>query len=157
MRRAGLAGSGPAITSRSWTSSGGTTTSGRFFRNIGSRSASITRNEAIRNKAGGAVCQSSDGTACTGNWSDGWLVWADTNGNGALNAGEAVLRYSQARSKLTVGNTGGTVAFDARGRRLAAVNQSLTLRPDECGGQPLQSTLAINASGQVTLAKGACP
>ena len=118
---------------------------------------SLARGEAIRNNGGGAVCPSTNGTACGGAWSDGWLVWADTNGNGALNAGEAVLRYSQARSKLTVGNTGGTVAFDARGRRLAAVNQSLTLRPDECGGQPLQSTLAINASGQVTLAKGACP
>ena len=117
---------------------------------------SLARSEAIRNKGGGAVCPSTGGTACGGTWSDGWLVWADTNGNGALDAGEAVLRYSQARSKLTVGNTGGTVAFDSRGRRLAVGNQSLTIRPDECGGQPLQRTLTINASGQVTMAKGAC-
>lgn len=117
---------------------------------------SLARSEAIRNNGGGAVCSSASGTACGGSWSDGWLVWADANGNSALDAGEAVLRYSQGNAKLAVSNTGGAVAFDPRGRRRAVGNQSLTLRPDECASQPLQRTLTINASGQVTTAKGAC-
>ena len=119
-------------------------------------SLSLARSEAIKNKGGGAVCPSSSGTACVGNWSDGWLVWADANGNSALDAGETVLRYSQGNPRLTVNNSGGTVAFDPRGRRRAAGNQTLTLRPDECGSQPLQRTLTVNASGQVTTIKGAC-
>ena len=119
-------------------------------------SLSLARSEAIRNNGGSAVCPSNSGTACAGNWSDGWLVWADANGNSALDAGETVLRYSRGNPKLTVNNTGGTVAFDSRGRRRAAGNQTLTLRPDECASQPLQRTLTINASGQVTTVKGAC-
>lgn len=117
---------------------------------------SLARGEAIRNNGGGAVCPSTNGTACGGAWSDGWLVWADTNGNSALDAGEAVLRYSQGSPRLAVSNSGGTVAFDARGRRRAAGDQTLTLRPDECADQPLQRTLTINASGQVTTVKGTC-
>lgn len=118
---------------------------------------SLARSEAIRNGRGGAICASSNGVACAGSWSDGWLVWADTDGNSALDAGEAVLRYSQGNPRLTVSNAGGTVAFDSRGRRVAVASQTLTIRPDECGGQPLQRTLAINASGQITTTKGACP
>lgn len=119
-------------------------------------SLSLARSEAIKNKGGGAVCPSSSGTACVGNWSDGWLVWADANGNSALDAGETVLRYSQGNPRLTVNNSDATVAFDPRGRSRAAGNQTLTLRPDECGSQPLQRTLTVNASGQVTTVKGAC-
>ena len=117
---------------------------------------SLARSEAIRNNGGGAVCSSANGTACGGNWSDGWLAWADTNGNGALDAGERVLRYSQGNARLAVTNSGGTVSFDSRGRRRAVGDQTLTLRPDECASQPLQRTLTINASGQVTTVKGAC-
>ena len=120
-------------------------------------SLALARSEAIENKGGGAVCSSSNGTACVGNWSDGWLVWADANGNSTLDAGETVLRYSQGNPRLTVNNSSGTVAFDPRGRSRAAGNQTLTLRPDECGSQPLQRTLTVNASGQVTIVKGACP
>ena len=117
---------------------------------------SLARSEAIRNNGGGAVCPSTNGTACGASWSDGWLVWADTNGNSTLDAGEAVLRYSQGNPRLAVSNTGGTVAFDSRGRRRAVGDQTLTLRPDECASQPLQRTLTINASGQVTTVRGAC-
>ena len=117
---------------------------------------SLARSEAIRNSGGGAVRSSADGTSCGGGWSDGWLVWADTNGNGTLDTGETVLRYGQGHPRLTVSNAGGTVAFDGRGRRTAATGQSVTIRPDECGGQPLQRTLTINASGQITTAKEAC-
>ena len=120
-------------------------------------SLALARSEALRNKRGGGVCASSNGTACGANWNDGWLVWADVNGNGALDAAEAVLRYSQLSPRLQgAGPGGGVVAFDARGRRQAAANQAVTLRPDECGGQPMQRTLTINASGQVTTVRGDC-
>lgn len=119
-------------------------------------SLSLARSEAIRNKGGAGVCPSSNGTACVGNWSDGWLVWADANGNSALDIGEVVLRYSQGNPGLAVSNSGGTVVFDPRGRRRSAGGQTLALRPSECSSQPLQRTLTVNASGQVTAVKGAC-
>jgi type IV fimbrial biogenesis protein FimT len=120
-------------------------------------SVSLARSEAIRSTAGGGVCSSSDGAACNGGWGDGWLVWADTNADGTLDAGEAVLRYSRGNGRLTANGPNEAIAFDARGRRRAAADQALTLRPSDCGGHELQRTLTINAAGQVRTVKGACP
>lgn len=119
-------------------------------------SLSLARSEAIRSARGGAVCSSNDGAACNGSWSDGWLVWADADADGTLDAGETVLRYSRGDARLVAAGPGTVIAFDARGRRRAAAAQTLTLRPAECGGQPLQRTLTISAAGQVRVAKGSC-
>lgn len=45
------------------------------------RSEAITRNASI--PASVSVCPSSNGTACGGSWSNGWIVYFDANGNGA--------------------------------------------------------------------------
>lgn len=119
-------------------------------------SISLARSEAIRSTRGGGVCSSNDGAACNGSWADGWLVWADANGNGALDGGETVLKYSRGDARLGATGPGAVVAFDSRGRRRAGADQTLTLKPSECGGQPLQRTLTINAAGQVRTAKGSC-
>jgi len=37
---------------------------------------SLARSEAIRNRHGGGVCGSSNGTSCDGEWSKGMLAWA---------------------------------------------------------------------------------
>ncbi|ATB59140.1 Type IV pilus assembly protein FimT (fragment) [Xanthomonas citri pv. fuscans] len=86
------------------------------------------------------------------------MAWSDTNGNGGFDAGETVLRYSTGNPSLVVqGPTSGTViAFDARGRRRAAADQQVTLRPDQCGSQPLRRSLTVNASGQIRSKKETC-
>jgi type IV fimbrial biogenesis protein FimT len=53
----------------------------------------LARSEAIKRKEGRVVvCKSADGAACTtdGGWQQGWIVFADANGNGSVNAGEVV-------------------------------------------------------------------
>jgi len=52
------------------------------------------RAEAVKEGFTVSACSSSDGATCTGgdNWSVGWIVFADSNGNGTADAGEAVLR-----------------------------------------------------------------
>lgn len=51
---------------------------------------------------GGAVflCSSNNGTACTGevDWSTGWLIARDANGDGSFDAGDTVLRVMGALS-----------------------------------------------------------
>jgi type IV fimbrial biogenesis protein FimT len=116
-------------------------------------SLALARSEGIRSTHSGGVCPSSDGNTCGTDWAKGWLVFADQNSNGALDAGETVLRYSRMNAKMTMAGQG-NVRFDARGR--LAGGGDLVLRPDECGGQPLQRTLEINGSGQVKVQKGAC-
>ena len=120
-------------------------------------SLSLARSEAIKNSHGAGVCASTTGAACDGaTWGDGWLVWSDTNGDGALGANETVIQYTQGKPKL-LGDAGAlTIAFDSRGRRRASGNQSIVLRPDECGSQPLQRTLRVMPTGQVKIDKDTC-
>ena len=119
---------------------------------------SLARSEAIRGTRGGAVCASKDGTACDGaSWAEGWMVWNDANGNGAYDKDEPVLRYAEARPQMK-GASGEalSIAFDPRGRSRAAAVSNITLRPADCGGQPLQRRMIVSLTGQVRLQKEAC-
>lgn len=48
-------------------------------------SLSRARAEAVARNVSVTVCSSSDGTTCSGSWSDGWIVFIDCNANGAVN------------------------------------------------------------------------
>ncbi|TXI20272.1 MAG: prepilin-type N-terminal cleavage/methylation domain-containing protein [Nitrosomonas sp.] len=64
----------------------------------------LAKSEAIRRSSFATVCPSTNGTGCTGGkiWSNGWLVFADDNGNGIVEAGEQILQVNAA---LSGGNT----------------------------------------------------
>jgi type IV fimbrial biogenesis protein FimT len=57
----------------------------------------LARSEAIRRAAAVTLCKSSTGLACSSraNWQDGWLLFADGNENGQLDAGEPAIRVQQ--------------------------------------------------------------
>lgn len=60
------------------------------------------RNEASKRRGRVTLCKNDNAgaadTACStsSSWSDGWLVFVDTNNNGTLDAGETILRVHQA-------------------------------------------------------------
>lgn len=58
----------------------------------------LARSEAIKRVSQVTLCKSSDGTACstTPNWQAGWIVFADTNGNEAVDSGETIIKVHQA-------------------------------------------------------------
>jgi type IV fimbrial biogenesis protein FimT len=80
-----------------------------------------------------------------------------TSGNGQFDTGETVLRFTQVSPGMVATGPLALIAFDARGRRRAAGDQAITLRPEKCGKDPLMSTVTINASGQASSSKGPCP
>lgn len=56
------------------------------------------RSEAIKRVAPVSVCRSDDGSTCsgsTGTWRNGWVVFVDANGNGALETGDQIVRVQQ--------------------------------------------------------------
>ncbi len=78
-------------------------------------------------------------------------------GIGIFDKGEAVLRYIQGSPQLFVSVKDPLpIVFDAHGLRRASNDQVVTLRPDNCGGQPLQRTVTITATGLAKVEKGAC-
>jgi len=70
----------------------------------------LARSEAVTRGIRVTVCKRNvNGDACvtTGNWDQGWIVFADVNGNGAVDtaAGDTVLRvYSAPRGVIMVGD-----------------------------------------------------
>jgi type IV fimbrial biogenesis protein FimT len=58
----------------------------------------FARGEALKEGTPVTVCISSDGATCTGgtNWAPGWIVFSDLNNNGAVDAGERVLKIQAA-------------------------------------------------------------
>lgn len=63
----------------------------------------MTRSEAVKRSVRTAICTSSSGTACTSsNWQQGWIVFADADGDGAL---AAVTDIIKAVPALDGGNT----------------------------------------------------
>ena len=100
------------------------------------------------------MCASADGETCGDDWSQGWIVWRDGNGNGSPEAGE-IVRYTQGNPRMVVVGPDDPVVFDARGRVNTPVD--ITVRPEDCGSSPMLRTLSIGATGQVRKqAPGTC-
>lgn len=54
----------------------------------------LARSEAIKRHSRVVLCKSPDGATCatTGDWQQGWIVFADANDNASLDAGELVIQ-----------------------------------------------------------------
>lgn len=66
---------------------------------------SRARAEAIKRQARVALCPSSDGRHCAagGRWEDGWIVFADANGDGDRDPDEAIVAVEpRARPGITI-------------------------------------------------------
>jgi len=54
----------------------------------------LARSEAVKRNVRVTLCKSADGATCTssGGYEQGWIVFVDRNSNGAVNAGEEIIR-----------------------------------------------------------------
>ncbi len=71
----------------------------------------LARSESIKRVAQVTLCKSNNGSSCstTSNWQDGWIVFADSNGNESVDSGEQIIRVQQALEgsvALRFGETG---------------------------------------------------
>ena len=81
-------------------------------------SLQLARSEAIRRGARVVVCASSTGSSCSGGWSNGWIVFEDRNRDGAVSAGETVIRSHSGPTGLQVlasGNIGSSTSAPMAG------------------------------------------
>ncbi|PIE83644.1 MAG: pilus assembly protein [Candidatus Contendobacter odensis] len=100
-------------------------------------SVNLARSEAVKRGQRMTICKSSDGASCTnsGGYQQGWIVFTDTNANAAVDAGEQVLKVTEAfPASLTfagAGNVNNYISYDSSGilSRIGAgaPNGSLTL------------------------------
>lgn len=118
-------------------------------------SLALARSEAVRGTRGAGICSSANGTSCGGSWNDGWIVWQDTNGNGAFSAGaDQIVRYSQGRpGRMTLTTAADGVFFDPRGRPTGAAR---TFGVTPTGYSSPSRNVCLSATGQARVAQGAC-
>lgn len=98
-------------------------------------SLQAARSEAIRRGSRVVVCASSSGTTCTGTWSDGWIVFEDANRDGAVTAGETILRSQSALADLEVlasSNIGTAMVFRPDGMARHSTGALLAGRLSVC-------------------------
>mgnify|MGYP003578936849 CR=1 FL=1 len=117
-------------------------------------SFTLARSEAIRSTRGAGVCASADGATCGNDWNAGWLVWNDSDSDGALDAGENIVRYSQAKAQMALLGSVTSIAFDARGRASGGL-QTIGVKP--YGHDAPVRCVTVNATGQVKIGRAACP
>ncbi len=125
---------------------------------------SLARTEAIRRNAAVSLCAADAAqAACVNAWSRDWLVWEDTNANGAVDVGEEVLQVGGTRadlvfdSPLSAGHT--LFRFTPRGLRALPADNIVTLRVSATtcpAGFPFRRTINVLPTGATRSAISAC-
>ncbi len=117
----------------------------------------LARSEAIKRKGTVAVCISADGASCTGaSWDQGWLVFADPNNNGTVDAGDTIIRIWSAilgGSTITPNTGTSSVVFD----RLGGANNTVIfqVRIPNCRGNRARD-MTLRTTGSIEMQAANC-
>lgn len=118
------------------------------------------RAEAARLGEGTAVCGSSDGQDCDGEWGHGWLVFRDPDGNETDPQADEVLRVSSGNPSIDDAS-GGVVRFDHRAFRrptgTGAGESAATvgIKRTDCASEKARR-ITIERGGRSSLEEVAC-
>lgn len=116
----------------------------------------LARIEAIKNGRGSGICASSNGTSCGDNWSAGYIVWEDTNEDGAFNADERVIRVAGGQNGFISEATEDIILFDYKGRRRGSENIDVVFEPERCNGANFKRIFTVEQIGRITVEKEKC-
>jgi type IV fimbrial biogenesis protein FimT len=118
----------------------------------------LARSEAVKRSATVSVCSSVDGASC-GNgaaWQGGWIVFVDADGDGSLDADDAILRVQGAwRAVASIasanpGNDRPFFVFQATGLARAAT-QTFFITPTGQAVADLTRLVCVSSQGRAAL------
>jgi type IV fimbrial biogenesis protein FimT len=119
------------------------------------------RSEAVKRGIAATICTSTDQTSCSSatppsEWNDGWLIWADSDGDGSLDSNE-ILRVSEGLPGAIVTTAISTsLTFDPTGFVAETNPGTITICDDRSGA--LGRRLTLLPTGSLSLATGiTCP
>lgn len=120
---------------------------------------SLARSEAIKRSATVSVCPSNDASSCSGGWSDGWLMFVNTDADAppAIDSGETVLRgYTNGRNGYNlIASASLQSGVSFRGRGTPAASGSLIMCANDVA---TPTTLSLTPIGIPEIASGgSCP
>lgn len=128
----------------------------------------VARSEAVKRNSRVLICKRVGNQCSTGNtanWEDGWIIFADTNGDNMVNSGEEISLLDPLRTGYTLraDNDTNWLAFSASGQassNVAAIFTGVIFRlcsPDQ--DTTTARALDMNAVGRTQILRGvtACP
>lgn len=114
----------------------------------------LARSEAIKRGTEVSICASTSGTDCSDDdWSDGWMVFVDVNGDadgdtGSVDAGDIVIRvYDSLGANSILTSSFDLFSYNSRGFSAVGTLQTLLLCPTS-GNADNARSLEIGASGR---------
>ncbi|MDP0561289.1 MAG: GspH/FimT family pseudopilin [Candidatus Endonucleobacter sp. (ex Gigantidas childressi)] len=118
----------------------------------------LAKSESIMRKKNITVCRSSSGVKCNAgnNWSGGWIVFVDENGNEKLDSGDKLLRvYNNMSSSFNVtwSGAGNGFLFNSRGQVNFKTDSKFSLCLDGVTSGPRREILIRNKTtrGRIAL------
>ena len=112
----------------------------------------FTRSEAVKRNGRVTMCKSADGAACiaTGDWAQGWIVFANMANDSSVDAGDTILRVHAALTGgSTLASSVNAFSYGASGQTQAATFDLCSNKPVEYAGRDI----ALNATGRPTVAR----
>ncbi|HUX64296.1 GspH/FimT family pseudopilin [Sulfuricella sp.] len=123
----------------------------RSYANNFLSSTYLARGEAIKRNSVVNLCASSNGTSCTGDWEQGWIVLTGTT---------VIQRQSALSSGMKMTESGGvsSINFQPTGVGVTPATLTVCRATPSVGGQ--ERVISISATGRASVAKtttGSCP
>lgn len=117
------------------------------------------RSEAVKRGVATRLCATTDGSSCSGskNWSTGWLVYADTNGNGQPDNPEVLRVWPALGGNNTLNaESAAQIAFAGTGFATSGANRLWLCDKRKV---PESRSVVINVMGRSYVEKGkaTCP
>lgn len=94
----------------------------------------FARSEAIKRNTVVTICKSGDATQCGGDWTNGWIVFADENKDGSRDVGDALISSGRVDENYTLSwsafGSNNYIRFTSNGLTLSQ-NGSFKLCPSD--------------------------
>lgn len=125
----------------------------------------LARSEAVKRGRNVSICATDDGIDCSaGVWSEGWMIFVDTNndadgGAGSVDAGDTIVRvYDTLGAGSTLTFTTDLLEYDAQGFSTAGAIQTFLLCPATNNANNARSVeVGISGRGRRIETGLACP
>lgn len=119
-------------------------------------SVALAKSEAIKRASTVSVCRSTNGTSCQSgaDWSDGWVVFVNSNGNNVIDGGDEIIRvFPAVSSPVTINwSNGQTLSFIPRGSAVA--QGTFKICPELSKAVP-ERLVSVSGSGIIRKREGA--
>lgn len=124
-----------------------------------SRDLQFARSEALKRGQPVSVCASTNAASCSSStaWQSGWIVFYDPDGDGAVNAGDTILRaetQNPGTTTFTADNAVTSVTFNRQGSIAALPANPVTFTLHDGSSTPnaaLTRCVALMPSGRSTV------